>query len=206
MTFGSRNKFRKVTVDVLSAWTEILKAVANSRINILVDAGECYKLQVLEEFERRGVSRDRVQVVGSQDLENYLKSFHAIDLHLDTFPMGGGVTTCQSLWMGVPVLAWEGGAESSRMSSMILQRAELGEFVARSREEYIQKAVDFSNKREWLAELRMSMRSRLPDRSVEFARGFEQAYRQMLSESTYRPKGLACELEGHLAASCGDDL
>jgi protein O-GlcNAc transferase len=113
----------------------------------------------------------------------HLRSFGEIDLGLDPFPHGGGVSTLEALWMGVPVVTLIGSTTVTRLSASILEAAGLGELVARSPAEYADKAVALANDLPRLAEYRRSLRQRMlasPVGDLErYVRSVETAYRGM---------------------------
>ena len=134
MTFGSFNNFAKVTDEVLELWREILNAVPNSRLVVKskicsIPDGREIVMRRLKDFpvELRPYSRD------------YLEQYNEIDVALDTFPYGGGVTTCEALFMNVPVVTLRGG-----LSASILTAAGLTEFIAQDSGEYVEKAVELA--------------------------------------------------------------
>ncbi len=144
VTFGSFNNFAKVTDEVLICWKKILDAVPNSKLIIKnkicsVDDGKKILLDRLQKFnfpveriELRPYSKD------------YLEQYNEIDIALDTFPYNGGLTTCEALFMGVPVITLKGDFHGSKIGASILTAAALPEFVAQDSQDYIKKAVEFA--------------------------------------------------------------
>lgn len=139
VTFGSFNNFAKVTDAVINLWREILNAVPNSSLVVKskicsVPDGREIVMRRLKNFpcesvELRPYSRD------------YLEQYNEIDVALDTFPYNGGVTTCEALYMNVPVVTLRGGLGAS-----ILSAAGLSEFIAQDFDEYIKKAVELARR------------------------------------------------------------
>jgi protein O-GlcNAc transferase len=181
-TFGCISQFRKINPQMLDLWCRILKQVPQTRMVMIVNNGKNFFPLLKSFFESRGVDSARVKILGEQKLEDYLAVCNQIDLMFDTFPMGGGVTAYQSLWMGTPMLALEGKAESSRMCSMILQSLGLQEFIACSPEEYMQKAVQFAKDFSLIRDWRKNARMRMIDDSKEYTLEFENALVAMVSE------------------------
>ncbi len=119
ITFGCLNNFAKVSSAALDLWIEILRAVPRSRLLLQAPAG-CCREDVLRRFAHHELSSDRVEFVGRQPWEQYLQSYQEIDLALDPFPFGGGITTCDALWMGVPVVTLSGRTAVGRGGRSIL--------------------------------------------------------------------------------------
>jgi len=108
--------------------------------------------------------------------------YNEIDVALDTFPYGGGTTTCESLWMGVPVITLPGDTMVSRGTAMLLTRVGVPEFVARTPGEYVAVARHWASSLEQLAALRDGLRERMRGTLCDaagFTRSLEDAYREM---------------------------
>jgi predicted O-linked N-acetylglucosamine transferase (SPINDLY family) len=106
-----------------------------------------------------------------------------VDIALDTTPYSGGTTSCDALWMGVPVVTAPGIRPSSRSTASVLSTAGLAEWIASSPEEYVRLAVESARDEARLAGLRKTLRERLRESPLmdekRFARDLEAAYRQM---------------------------
>jgi predicted O-linked N-acetylglucosamine transferase (SPINDLY family) len=124
-----------------------------------------------------------VSFVGWQSLQDYLETYRRIDVALDPFPYAGGTTTCDALWMGVPVVSLTGSTAVSRAGWTLLTHAGLPECVAGSEAEYLELAARLLRDRAQLSRLRAELRGRLEASPVmdarRFTRGLEAAYRQM---------------------------
>jgi protein O-GlcNAc transferase len=107
--------------------------------------------------------------------------YHGIDIALDVSPYNGTTTTCEALWMGVPVLTLRGASHAARVGTSILSHAGLTELVASRTEEYLDAAIELARDPARLQALRASMRSRLRASplldAAGFTRGLEAAYR-----------------------------
>ena len=182
VTFGSLHNFCKVHDGVLRCWARMLEAVPHSRLIMLCPEGEC-RARVASYFAEHGVSADRVEYVGNIPWQEYLATYHRIDLGLDTFPANGITITCQALWMGVPVVTCAGGAPVSRAGLGLLHTLGLPELAAASEEEYIERAVALARDLPRLVALRATMRARMLASPLmdapRFARNVEASYRQM---------------------------
>jgi protein O-GlcNAc transferase len=115
--------------------------------------------------------------------EEYFGWYGKVDIALDTMPFSGGTTTCDAIWMGVPVVTCPGVRSWSRSASSILATVGLNDWIANSNEDYVRRAVQFARQPAMLDELRISLRSRMLESPLmdekRFARDMENAYRDM---------------------------
>src|SRR5205823_13738946 len=116
---GCLNNFSKVTPPTLAAWRSILQAVPDARLLLHAHAGP-HQDRVRAFFAEGDVAPERVTFVGYTSFIEYLRLYEQIDLGLDPFPYGGGTTTCDALWMGVPVVSWAGPIPVGRAGLSIL--------------------------------------------------------------------------------------
>ncbi|WP_374449039.1 hypothetical protein [Stella sp.] len=167
-TFGSFNALEKVGPAALAAWAEILREAPGSRL--LVSAAALDRAparnRVLGTLAAAGADPARVELLGRTDRDGMLERYGAIDLHLDSFPYSGGLTTLEALWMGVPTLTFRGDRIAGRHSASHLRRAGLARFVARDPADYIRQAVAFARDPAPLAALRPALRERVADSSL----------------------------------------
>src|SRR5439155_3066315 len=103
----------KIDDGVIELWSRVLAAVPHSRLLLLCPPGEPRR-RLLAAFESRGVAPERIELVASAPRADYLKTYHRIDIALDPFPYNGITTTCDALFMGVPVLTLPGQTPASR--------------------------------------------------------------------------------------------
>lgn len=186
ITFGSFNSLAKVGTATLDLWAAVLGAVPGSLLVVkakgLTDDG--VRSRLLEKLRGRGIDAGRVTVRGWEKQHGAQLSVYAeVDIALDTFPYNGGTTTCETLWMGVPVVTLAGSTHASRMGASLLGAAGLPEWVAVSPEEYVRIAVGLARDRKRLADLRQGMRDRLRRSplmdEVRFTRNLESMYREI---------------------------
>ena len=135
---------------------------------------------IIREFERRGVRSERIYFYNNRrESRNYLDTYNEIDMTLDTFPVTGGTTTTDALWMGVPVIGLEGENIHQRVSSSILHHAGHSEWVAKSPGEFIDISVSLGKDIEKRRFLRQALRSQLINstlcRPKQFAIDFSRA-------------------------------
>lgn len=185
ITFGSFSNFIKVTPDIIDLWAQILAAVTDSRL-VLRSRGMTeirFRKDILPIFERHGVTRERITILGhARSVIDNLQDYHQLDIALDTFPYHGTTTTCESLYMGVPVVTLAGHSHVSRVGCSLLHSVRLEELVADSPEQYYSIAVNLANSPELLKMLRNSLRTRLQASpltdNVTFTRNLEAAFRR----------------------------
>ena len=182
LTFGCLNNFSKFNSEVLTCWAEILLRVDTSVLLIHSFEG-AHRQVVLNKFESLGVDPKRIEFIGPQKFKDYFASYSRIDIALDPFPFGGGTTTCDALWMGVPVVTLVGRTAAGRGGASVLNQIDMPEMVALQPGEYIDIAVDLAHYKERRAWLRKNLRnamSRSPLMDApRFARSFESVCRAM---------------------------
>jgi predicted O-linked N-acetylglucosamine transferase (SPINDLY family) len=182
VTFGSLNNFCKMTVPTLTAWCRLLAAVPNSRLLLHARPGS-HRDRVRRLLAEHGVDPQRVDFADLAPMSAYLRLYQQIDIALDPFPYGGGTTTCDALWLGVPVVSLAGQTGVGRGGLSILSNVGLPELVARSVDDYVRIAADLAGDLARVADLRATMTARLQSSpladTARFARHIENAYRQM---------------------------
>jgi len=181
MTFGCLNNYAKVSRMTLNLWGRILGAVPGSRLILYCPEG-AGRERAVSHLGGAGVGADRIGFVGPMKPADYFATYNAIDIALDPYPYGGGTTTCDALWMGVPVVSLTGKTAVSRAGASILSNAGVPQLVATTPEEYVAKAVALAGDRGELVRLRSSLRemvrtSRLGD-AGRFTQVFEGVLRQ----------------------------
>ena len=158
VTFGSFNQFSKMSDSILRAWKKILDAVPASRLILKhkvfnTDDGRNFVSERLKNF---GIDAARVEMRGYTT--NHLADYADVDIALDTFPYTGGVTTCEALYMGVPVVSLYGERHGTRFGLSILTNVGLDELAIASFDEYIARAVELAGDWELLKILRKNLR------------------------------------------------
>ena len=182
VTFGSLNNFCKVNDSVLNLWSQVLKAVKDSRLLLRTPEGVA-RQRTLRIFANRGIASNRITFVGRQRRRDYLQTYHHIDIGLDTFPYNGHTTSLDSLWMGVPVVTLVGQTVVGRAGLSQLANLGLPELIAHGEDEFVEIAAKLACDRPRLNLLRSTLRTRLEQSPLmdapRFARAIESAYRQM---------------------------
>ena len=187
VTFGSLNNTSKISEATLDTWARILELVPDSRLQLKARAkdstGES-KHQLEQEFARRGIAPVRIVVVDwVEGWLQHLPLYHQVDIGLDPFPYNGTTTTCESLHMGVPVIALRGDRFISRVSASILHTAGFDDWIADDLDAYVEKAVRLARDIPALGRLRQTVRPQFMASPMcdapRFARNFEAALRKM---------------------------
>ena len=183
VTFGSFNHAPKLSATVRRRWSALLLRLPRSRLLLVgVPAGRARE-DLQRDFGATGIGAERLTILPRVSVGEYLQQFDAVDIALDTTPYGGGTTTFDALWMGVPVLTLAGERPASRSAASILGALGLEGWIARSAEEYLRLALAHAADPERIAALRASLRERLQAsplmEEARFARDVESAYREL---------------------------
>ena len=186
ITFGSFNARAKINATVIRQWSRLLQALPTARLFIKNPSLTCAETRdrLHAQFVEQGIAHERVELRGlARSSQEHLATYAHIDIALDTFPYNGTTTTCEALWMGVPVVTLAGDAHVGRVGVSLLQAVGLEDLIARDQDDYVQRAMSLANDQAKLAASRAGLRqcmaaSRLCD-ALSFARKLEAAYRDM---------------------------
>lgn len=190
ITFGSFNNMRKITVPLLHAWARLLDQVPHARILI-----KCPQLvhdangrDLVQRFAHAGGDPRRMILARPlRSRSDHLSAYSAVDVALDTFPYNGTTTTCEALYMGVPVVTFVGQDQRprhcSRVGLSLLTAAGRPEWAARSTDEYIAIATRLAHDRHALASIRAGLRQSLLDSPLCDACGFVRRLENTLREA-----------------------
>ncbi|MBL0311444.1 MAG: tetratricopeptide repeat protein [Holophagaceae bacterium] len=193
ITFGCFNNLAKLTLPAVAAWSTLLRQVPGSRLMLksqsLLDTGvaeHCHS-----RFAAHGIESNRIVLLPFMpDKASHLGHYNQIDIALDPFPYAGTTTTCEALWMGVPVLSVTGDRHASRVSGSLLNAVGLGEFATANPDACIVKAIALASDLEGLASLRAGLRSRMMASPLRDETGFtsdlESAFRKMWTDWCYK--------------------
>ena len=185
ITFGCFNNPMKVGREVVAAFGEILRRVPESRVLFKYTAfnDPLRRARYLSWLGEEGIDEARVQFEGPSALPEFLESFGKIDIALDPFPYSGETTALHTLWMGVPLVVLEGPSLVQRLASRVLRICQRDAWLASSREEYVQIAVELAADRERLDRARRELRAELSASPLldhaGVTRELEAAYRDM---------------------------
>lgn len=186
VTFGSFNSVKKITPTTAAIWASVLHAVPTSRL--LIKSGgfssRRARRQVMDMLKHEGIPEARFDLLDRiESKSGHLGAYGMIDIGLDTFPYHGTTTTCEAMWMGVPVITMQGELHAGRVGGSLLHAVGLGELAAGDREQFTATAADLAADVERLRMLRADLRGRMAasplcDR-VAFCGRFEGALREM---------------------------
>lgn len=159
ITFGTANNPHKYNRETFALWSQVLQAVPESTFMFIRPEGgtETFRRNVIAEFGRSGIAPERVQF--STIRARHMPFYNEVDITLDPFPLTGGTTTTESLWMGVPVVSLIGEAFYERLSYSILANSGLADLATEDPAEYVRIAGDLAADRE----RRLALRHRLRD-------------------------------------------
>jgi len=185
VTFGSFNNPAKLNTNVIELWSRILQEVPGSTLILkyraLTDRLTLERFQKL--FQKFGVKQDQVEFLDWSDNLAMLKQYHRVDIALDPFPFGGGMTSFSAMQMGVPVVSLEGETFVGRQTPSYYRHMNLADWIATDRDDYVRRAISLAADVDQLKEMRMTLRQRLAQSSLcdpnQLARGLEGAFRKM---------------------------
>ena len=181
VTYGAFTRASRIANAVLDVWARIMRSDVTSRLvikdHLLQDAS--IQTRLLEHFAALGITSDRIDLIGQTSREEHLAAYRLIDIGLDPFPQGGGVSTWETLHMGVPVVTRLGNGMTSRHGGSILSAIDMGDWIATDDDQYVDIALRSTPDR-----LR-AIRNELPDligrrcSPAAYTRAVEAAYRAM---------------------------
>ena len=182
-TFGSFNQFAKLSPTVRRMWSKILVQLAESRLLVAGCRRGTRAMRCSPDFASEGVTRNRIDVVGRVSMQEYYQLLNQVDIALDTTPYSGATTTCDALWMSVPVITLAGAHSVARSGVSLLTTAGLPELIAQSPEQYVGLATTLARDVPRLTALRRGLRERMRQSPLmdepRFERGIEAQYFQM---------------------------
>lgn len=188
ITFGSFHRYSKFTNSVYETWASILQKVPGSKLILkYADLDNPVTADnVNVRFEKLGITRDRIMIEGADTKFNFQNAYNKIDIALDPFPFSGGTTTIDLLYMGVPVITNMADRTSSRVCAGILMANGLGELVANSAAEYIEKAVELANDKDRIILYNQTLRDRIKNgrmKAENYAKDYAAALNFMWTNS-----------------------
>lgn len=186
ITFGSFNNLPKMNRKVLELWAKILHAVPDSRLILksITFKSARAKVRFVEILAELGIPEERVDLVAFiPDVASHLDLYREVDIGLDPFPYNGTTTTCEAMWMGVPVITLAGVTHVARVGVSLLTNVRLESLIARDEDEYLNLAKALAGDRARVRQLRYAMRDMIRSSPLADADGFtrelEAAYRSM---------------------------
>jgi predicted O-linked N-acetylglucosamine transferase (SPINDLY family) len=184
VVFGCLNSPGKTTPRMLDAWARLLSAVPDSRLLLRASTEPARAEEIRRRFAHRGIAEHRLELLAQASLGDYLGTYQRLDIALDTSPYCGGATTCDALWMGVPVVTLARDRPFGRGGASILANVGLPELVAENIEDYVRIAQTLAQDPARRAHLRSGLRQRMRESPLldahGFARDVEAAYEGMV--------------------------
>lgn len=176
ITFGCFNNTAKFNGDVFYLWAAILHRVPDARLILKWNTfnDNEYAERVMAVFARHGIAPERIELRGHSPHPEMLRQYGEIDIALDPFPFSGGMTSCEALWMGVPVVTWPQSRVVSRQTFAFLSQIGLPQLAAKDAQDYVRIAVDLANDLPGLQNLQRHLRGRMRQSSLCDVIGFTQ--------------------------------
>lgn len=187
VTFGSFNTRTKVGKSTLGLWKAVLDAVPGSDL-VIKSVGGLRDQEEREDFllqlETAGIHRNRISLYSvASSLVEHLEQYSGIDICLDTFPYHGTTTTCEALWMGVPVVSLVGDRHASRVGLSLLSNANLVDLIAKDAADFVRISSELAADKDRLTSLRTGMRDRLAGspllNAIAAARNLESGFQDI---------------------------
>ncbi len=183
ITFGCLNRADKISRDLIEVWARILNESPDSSMYFR-GAGydDTIKDMIIHDFEKNGVKKDRLLFAKKTSRKDFLASYKNVDICLDPFPYPGGTSTCEALWMGVPVITKKGVNFLSRVGETIANNSGNESFIAENDEEYISLALQLTKDIPMLNKLRMGRREKTLNSPLFNAKVFAADFERLLFE------------------------
>ncbi len=186
ITFSCFNHYYKLNQPLIETWAKILQRVPNSKL-LLKSRVLSNDSDTRQNFETQllllGIATDRLIIEDADPVPQHLNAYHQVDIALDSHPYNGGTTTCEALWMGIPVVTWVGDIPPARVGLAHLSTLGLHALIAKSSEEYVDICVNLANDLERLSQLRQTLRETMQASPLmdapTFVKHLEIHYRQI---------------------------
>lgn len=163
VTFGCFNNPTKVNTELLDRWAEIMNRVPGSRLFLKSKQYDTKQFteRIVRQLGRQGIERERLIFEGNSTHDVLLGRYNRVDIALDPWPYSGGLSTCEALWMGVPVVTLPGPTFAGRHSTTHLSNAGFADFITSDWDAYVNKAVELASNPQRLSELRSNLRKQV---------------------------------------------
>jgi predicted O-linked N-acetylglucosamine transferase (SPINDLY family) len=200
ITYGSFNNLAKLNPRVIAVWSKILNGVPNSRLLLKGKqlSEELAQQKLYELFSQNGIGADRLMMMPTtKTTTEHLNLYSAVDIGLDPFPYNGTTTTCEALWMGVPVISLSGDRHAGRTGASILTQIGCDDLIAYTEKEYIKKAIELGGNLQKLTNLRAGLRLKMQNSPLcdpeGFGRTIEKSFWEMWKNwNTAADQGFSC--------------
>lgn len=163
-TFGSFNNAAKISDQTVDLWSGVLRALPEARLVLKNRANDSHRAResLLARFSLHGIASERISLWGRErDSAAHLSRYGEIDIALDTFPYCGVTTTCEALWMGVPVVTLAGRGFAARTGKTLVRAAGYPHWAVDDARSYVQTAVALATDRAELIRLRGGLRDQM---------------------------------------------
>jgi predicted O-linked N-acetylglucosamine transferase (SPINDLY family) len=193
ITFGCFNNYTKINNEVKKVWAKILHKIPKSKLFIKtaqLNDPEIV-LKIIKDFSLQGITSERLILEGNSPRSELLASYNRVDIALDPFPYPGGTTSAEALWMGVPVLTLKGDRFLSHVGETIAYNVGHPEWISKDLDDYVAKAVEFSNDLKYLSVMRNELRNSAlqsplfdsPRFAANFGNALQEMWRQYLQDT-----------------------
>jgi predicted O-linked N-acetylglucosamine transferase (SPINDLY family) len=174
LVFGSFNRHQKLVPDVIQVWSKLMLAIPGSRLILKGGAfgKDDSQREFVKRFSKHGVEAQRIEFRGASPHVEMFAEYGDIDIALDTFPYNGGLTTCEALWMGTPVLTLLGERIVSRQTAGMLHSIGIPDFIAETEEHFVEIGQSWATRRDELLGLRMKLRGKMATASITDASSY----------------------------------
>ena len=191
ITFGSLNKLTKINEEVIMLWSKVLSSISNSKLLLKSKSfdNKIIREEITSKFKKNNINANQLVLIGEcKTRKELLKIYNNIDISLDTFPFQGYTTSCESVWMGVPILTLKGNRIVFHSGECINSNLNMHDWVAKNNNDYIEKAVEFSSKVKELSKIRKNLREAMLESPLCDAKNFGINFSSMLWEMWRRYK------------------
>ena len=185
ITFGCFNNPTKVNNKILEKWAEVMNRVPGSRLFLKSKQYDTPALRerITDTMENCGITSDRIEFEGQSPHDELLECYNRVDIALDPWPYSGGLTTCEALWMGVPVVTKPGPTFAGRHSTTHLYNAGFPDWITDTWDGYIEKVAELASDLDQLAKLRKEIRDKVAASPIcdgeRFSTHLSKAFREM---------------------------
>jgi predicted O-linked N-acetylglucosamine transferase (SPINDLY family) len=170
IVFGCFNSLSKISTETVDLWSRILLATPGSRL--LLKSVRSGERDIVGEFQAKGIAPERiVQIPFTSAIIEHLETYSKLDIALDPYPYHGTTTTCEALWMGIPIVSLRGDRHASRVSTSLLSAVGRTEWIATSGDDYVAKATALAADRPGLAQIRSTLRNQMKASPLLDAKG-----------------------------------
>jgi predicted O-linked N-acetylglucosamine transferase (SPINDLY family) len=193
LTFGSFNANKKIVPQLLELWCELMRRVPDSRfiLKTFEFKDPAPRERVFQAFEKGGIDRSRVEILGpAATVGEHLAMYSRVDMAMDTMPYNGTTTTCEAMWMGVPVISAAGATHAGRVGVSLLSTVGVKELIASTPADTVNLAVALAKDPARLAAYRAGLRQQMAASALcdakAFSAAFTAAMRAMWNDSVDR--------------------